>query len=68
MDGYWGRPEKTAEVLVANPLPGGTRDFAYRTGDLVRLRPDGDYEFLGRRTTRSRVAGIASSWVTSRPR
>ncbi len=49
MDGYWGRPEKTAEVLVANPLPGGTRDMAYRTGDLVRLRPDGDYEFLGRR-------------------
>ena len=49
MDGYWGRPEKTAEVLVANPLPGGTRDVAYRTGDLVRLRPDGEYEFLGRR-------------------
>jgi amino acid adenylation domain-containing protein len=49
MDGYWERPEKTAEVLVANPLPGGTRDMAYRTGDLVRLRADGDYEFLGRR-------------------
>jgi amino acid adenylation domain-containing protein len=49
MDGYWGRPEKTAEVLAANPLPGGTRDMAYRTGDIVRLRPDGDYEFLGRR-------------------
>ncbi len=49
MDGYWGRPEKTAEVLVANPLPGGTRDMAYRTGDIVRLRSDGDYEFLGRR-------------------
>jgi acyl-CoA synthetase (AMP-forming)/AMP-acid ligase II len=49
MDGYWDRPEKTAEVIVPDPTPGGTRDKAYRTGDLVRLRPDGDYEFLGRR-------------------
>jgi amino acid adenylation domain-containing protein len=49
MDGYWGRPDKTAEVLVPDPLSGGSRDMAYRTGDLVRLRPDGDYEFLGRR-------------------
>ena len=49
MDGYWGRPEKTAEVLVPNPLSVGTRDMAYRTGDLVRLREDGEYEFLGRR-------------------
>jgi amino acid adenylation domain-containing protein len=49
MDGYWGRPDKTAEVLGPHPLPGGSRDLAYRTGDLVRLRPDGDYEFLGRR-------------------
>jgi amino acid adenylation domain-containing protein len=49
MDGYWGQPEKSAEVLVANPLSVGTRDMAYRTGDLVRLREDGEYEFLGRR-------------------
>jgi amino acid adenylation domain-containing protein len=49
MDGYWERPEKTAEVLVPDPLGGGSRSLAYRTGDLVRLRPDGDYEFLGRR-------------------
>ena len=49
MDGYWGRPEKSAEVLVPDPLAGGARGVAYRTGDLVRLRPDGDYEFLGRR-------------------
>ena len=49
MDGYWGRPERTAEVVVPDPRPGGSRDVAYRTGDLVRLRPDGEYEFLGRR-------------------
>jgi amino acid adenylation domain-containing protein len=49
MKGYWNRPERTAEVLVRNPLPGALPDQVYRTGDLVRLRPDGDYEFLGRR-------------------
>jgi amino acid adenylation domain-containing protein len=49
MDGYWGQPRKTAEVLGPHLLPGGRSVLAYRTGDLVRMRPDGDYEFLGRR-------------------
>jgi amino acid adenylation domain-containing protein len=49
MKGYWNRPERTAEVLVPNPLGGTPRDLVYRTGDLVRQRPDGDYDFLGRR-------------------
>jgi amino acid adenylation domain-containing protein len=49
MKGYWGRPDKTAEVLVPNPLPGTVSDPVYRTGDLVKLRADGDYDFLGRR-------------------
>lgn len=48
MKGYWGRPERTAEVLVANPF-GPAGDLVYKTGDLVRMRQDGDYEFLGRR-------------------
>jgi amino acid adenylation domain-containing protein len=49
MKGYWGRPDKTAEVLVPNPLPHSLPDVVYRTGDLVKLRPDGDYDLLGRR-------------------
>jgi amino acid adenylation domain-containing protein len=49
MAGYWGRPEQSAEVLVADPLRPGRREPVYRTGDLVRLRPDGEYDFLGRR-------------------
>ncbi len=49
MKGYWGRPERTAEVLLADPRPGAVGDPVYRTGDLVKLRPDGDYDFLGRR-------------------
>jgi amino acid adenylation domain-containing protein len=49
MKGYWNRPDRTAESLVANPLAPHLPDPVYRTGDLVRLRPDGDYDFLGRR-------------------
>jgi amino acid adenylation domain-containing protein len=49
MKGYWGRPEQTAEMLVPDPRSTTYGDPVYRTGDLVRLRPDGDYDFLGRR-------------------
>jgi amino acid adenylation domain-containing protein len=49
MRGYWGRPERSAEVLVPDPLAQQPRGLVYRTGDLVRLRPDGDYDFIGRR-------------------
>ena len=36
-------------LMVRDPRPEGYGDPVYRTGDLVRLRPDGDYDFLGRR-------------------
>lgn len=49
MKGYWGRPERSATALVQNPLNPHVPELVYRTGDLVRLRPDGNYEFLGRR-------------------
>ncbi len=49
MAGYWGRPDQSGEVLVADPLRPGRREPVYRTGDLVRLRSDGGYDFLGRR-------------------
>lgn len=49
MKGYWGRRERTAEVLVPNPLAPELGELVYRTGDLVRLREDGEYDFLGRR-------------------
>jgi amino acid adenylation domain-containing protein len=49
MRGYWGRPERTAEVLVPNPLQPMVPELVYRTGDLVRLRADGAFDFLGRR-------------------
>lgn len=49
MTGYWGRPELSASVLVPNPLAPHLPERVYKTGDLVRLRPDGDYDFIGRR-------------------
>lgn len=49
MKGYWGRPERSSEVLVQDPRQSDVPELVYRTGDVVRLRSDGDYEFLGRR-------------------
>jgi amino acid adenylation domain-containing protein len=47
MQGYWGDAARTAATLRADPRGCGV--LAYCTGDRVRLRPDGNYEFLGRR-------------------
>lgn len=57
MQGYWGDPVRTAEVLQAPPGVLGPRDLAYRTGDLVRQEPDGTLTFLGRRDTQIKKNG-----------
>jgi acyl-CoA synthetase (AMP-forming)/AMP-acid ligase II len=49
MKGYWGQPELTAQAIVPNPVDPYLRDPVYRSGDILRLRPDGNYEFVGRR-------------------
>ncbi|HTS88215.1 MAG TPA: amino acid adenylation domain-containing protein [Gemmatimonadales bacterium] len=49
MAGYWGLPEKTAQMLIRNPLQPAFEDRVYRTGDIVRLAEDGNYFFIGRR-------------------
>mgnify|MGYP001576008479 CR=1 FL=1 len=51
--GYWNNPEKTKTAFL--DFPGQGR--VYKTGDLVRLRPDGDYEFIGRRDFQVKVRG-----------
>jgi amino acid adenylation domain-containing protein len=49
MHGYWGNPEKTAQMLVPNPFQQAYAESAYRTGDIVTLDDDGSFVFLGRR-------------------
>jgi amino acid adenylation domain-containing protein len=49
MQGYWGQPGKTRQVLVPNPIQDASDEPAYRTGDLVTIDDDGNYVFLGRR-------------------
>ena len=48
MQGYWGHPEKTARVLVRNPIVPHFHELAYKTGDLVTLDADRNYLYLGR--------------------
>jgi amino acid adenylation domain-containing protein len=57
MQGYWGKPERTALALQSIQIAPGLRDRAYRTGDLVRERPDGNLEFLGRRDHQVKTRG-----------
>ncbi|MEP5767386.1 amino acid adenylation domain-containing protein, partial [Nisaea sp.] len=58
-DGYWRRPELTAEVFVDNPHSDGTfGKRLYRTGDLGRWRPDGTLEYLGRIDGQVKIRGF----------
>ncbi|MFF5056780.1 amino acid adenylation domain-containing protein [Micromonospora sp. NPDC000663] len=54
--GYRGRPGLTDQRFVEGPPETGAERL-YRTGDLVRLRPDGDFEFLGRADSQVKIRG-----------
>ncbi|HWN82872.1 MAG TPA: amino acid adenylation domain-containing protein, partial [Candidatus Udaeobacter sp.] len=49
LSGYWGKPEKTRETLVQNPLQPAYPEWVYRTGDIVKMDAQGQYWFVGRR-------------------
>ncbi|MFD7658583.1 amino acid adenylation domain-containing protein [Actinosynnema sp. NPDC059797] len=51
--GYFRRPDLTAERFTTDE--DGVR--WYRTGDLVRLRPDGEYDFVGRTDDQVKIRG-----------
>ncbi|MFH1059436.1 MAG: amino acid adenylation domain-containing protein [Pseudomonadota bacterium] len=54
-DGYWQRPELTAEKFAPDPAGGGR---LYDTGDLGRWRDDGVIEFGGRRDNQVKLRGL----------
>ena len=53
--GYWYRPEKTAEAFSNCPACDG--HWAYRTGDLGRWDDKGDLVFCGRRDAQVKLRG-----------
>ncbi|KAK4865062.1 hypothetical protein LT330_001685 [Penicillium expansum] len=54
-DGYFKKPELTAEAFIETNLSGGRR--LYRSGDLGRYLPGGDIECLGRKDDQVKVNG-----------
>ena len=55
--GYWDRPELTAERFLPDPFGQGPGDRLYKTGDLARYRADGEIEFLGRIDHQVKIRG-----------
>ena len=47
-EGYYGRPDLTAERFFNHQFNGKEQIRLFKTGDKVRARPDGSIEFLGR--------------------
>lgn len=63
-DGYWQRPDLTAERFVPDQHAAGPNETGpvtagkmYRTGDLVRWRADGELTFLGRTDHQVKIRG-----------
>ena len=55
--GYYGEPEKTAEVFVQNPLNPYYEEKIYRTGDLAVYNDEGDLEYVGRKDFQIKYMG-----------
>jgi amino acid adenylation domain-containing protein len=55
--GYWRNPERSAEVLVPDPLHPDLPGPVYRSRDLVRVLPDGNFVFVGRRDQMIKTRG-----------
>lgn len=55
--GYFGNPEKTAEVFVQNPLNPYYPELIYRTGDIGRYNDRGELIFLSRKDNQIKHMG-----------
>lgn len=56
-DGYLGAPELTKQRFVELAAANGEVRRWYRTGDRVRIRPDGEFDYLGRIDDQVQVSG-----------
>ena len=56
--GYFNRPELTAEKFIPDPFSYEPGARMYRTGDLARYLPSGEIEFLGRRDDQIKIRGF----------
>lgn len=57
-DGYWMRPELTAERFATIPCGDGGSVAAYQTGDIARWHADGTLECLGRSDNQVKIRGF----------
>lgn len=55
--GYWKRPELTAEKFIPNPFSTDPNSILYRTGDLGKLLPTGEFLCLGRIDHQVKIRG-----------
>jgi len=55
--GYWKRPELTAEKFIPNPFSFELNTVMYRTGDLGKLLPNGELQCLGRIDNQVKIRG-----------
>jgi D-alanine--poly(phosphoribitol) ligase subunit 1 len=60
MDGYWGAPALTEEVLRSDVVPGET---VYRSGDLVYRDRDGSYVYVDRADRVIKRSGVRISLI-----
>ena len=60
MDGYWGAPDLTGEVLRTDVVSGET---VYRTGDLVYRTETGDYVYVDRADRVIKRLGVRISLI-----
>ncbi|MDQ1166753.1 polyketide synthase [Flavobacterium sp. SORGH_AS_0622] len=56
-EGYWKRPELTAEKFIPNPFSNDPDSILYRTGDLGKILPNGEFQCLGRIDHQVKIRG-----------